>query len=239
MKKNKLKRISSMISFGGLLFLSNISLISIGFASWTIGGAISADAEIKVTVEDLVDLNSYFDFQGETSLFSYCSDGIIEDQTIVNHGNLCIPFQINVLDRTTLKEHWKEEWPFIISTTLVDSNKSLDFFSSCDITSAKVYLSNSSLVDSKTSSLESLDCVQYSGSITGANKELKLLFNFSNNAKIDAYLSGSYLSFYVVYSVSFPKTGTENFNFKTNIYDNLGSLHRFYFSYKVGMEIPV
>lgn len=128
MKKNKLNRISSMISFGGLLFLSNISLISIGFASWTIGGAISADAEIKVTVEDLVDLNSYFDFQGETSLFSYCSDGIIEDQTIVNHGNLCIPFQINVLDRTTLKEHWKEEWPFIISTTLVDSNKSLDFF---------------------------------------------------------------------------------------------------------------
>lgn len=187
----------------------------------------------------MVDLNSYFDFQGETSLFSYCSDGIIEDQTIVNHGNLCIPFQINVLDRTTLKEHWKEEWPFIISTTLVDSNKSLDFFSSCDITSAKVYLSNSSLVDSKTSSLESLDCVQYSGSITGANKELKLPFNFSNNANIDAYLSGSYLSFYVVYSVSFPKTGTENFNFKTNIYDNLGSLHRFYFSYKVGMEIPV
>lgn len=62
MKKNKLNRISSMISFGGLLFLSNISLISIGFASWTIGGAISADAEIKVTVEDLVDLNSYFDF---------------------------------------------------------------------------------------------------------------------------------------------------------------------------------
>lgn len=61
MKKNKLKRISSKI-FLGVLFLSNISLISIGFASWTIGGAISADAEIKATVEDLVDLNSYFDF---------------------------------------------------------------------------------------------------------------------------------------------------------------------------------
>lgn len=55
MKKNKLKRISSRIL--GVLFLSNLSLISIGFSAWSIVGAASAEAQIQVSAADVIDLN--------------------------------------------------------------------------------------------------------------------------------------------------------------------------------------
>lgn len=52
MKKNKLKKISPRF-FWGILFLSNISLISIGFSAWSISGAASVEAQIQVSAADV------------------------------------------------------------------------------------------------------------------------------------------------------------------------------------------
>lgn len=81
MKKNKRKRISSKI-FLGVLFLSNISLISIGFSAWSISGAASTEAQIQVSAADVIDLNQYFTFIESPTIFECTSEGIVNDYTI-------------------------------------------------------------------------------------------------------------------------------------------------------------
>lgn len=97
MKKNKLKRISPRI-FWGLLFLSNISLISIGFSAWSIsGGAASAEAQIQVSAADVIDLKNIFQIQ-KPEMFQYCPYGIVRDETLVSDGQIFFPLVINTSD---------------------------------------------------------------------------------------------------------------------------------------------
>ena len=97
MKKNKLKRISPRI-FWGLLFLSNISLISIGFSAWSIsGGAASAEAQIQVSAADVIDLKNIFQIQ-KPEMFQYCPYGIVRDETLVSDGYIFFPLVINTSD---------------------------------------------------------------------------------------------------------------------------------------------
>lgn len=97
MKKNKLKRISSRICGGGLLFLSNISLISIGFSAWSISGAASAEAQIQVSAADVIDLKNIFQIQ-KPEMFQYCPYGIVRDETLVSNGYIYFPLVINTSD---------------------------------------------------------------------------------------------------------------------------------------------
>ena len=82
MKKNKLKRISSRIFFGGVLFLSNLSLISIGFSAWSIVGAASAEAQIQVSAADINEFVSN-DSSKNNTFFKIGNNGFIQD------GMLC------------------------------------------------------------------------------------------------------------------------------------------------------
>lgn len=97
MKKNKLKRISSRIFFLGVLFLSNISLISIGFSAWSIVGAASAETQIQVSAADVIDLKNIFQIQ-KPEMFQYCPYGIVRDETLVSDGYIYFPIMINTTD---------------------------------------------------------------------------------------------------------------------------------------------
>ena len=97
MKKIKLKKISSRICGGGLLFLSNVSLISIGFSAWSIGGAASAEAQIQVGAADVIDLQNIFRIQ-TPEMFRYSPYGIVQDETFVSNGNIYFPLIINTSD---------------------------------------------------------------------------------------------------------------------------------------------
>ena len=97
MKKIKLKKISSRICGGGLLFLSNVSLISIGFSAWSIGGAASAEAQIQVSAADVIDLQNIFQIQ-KPEMFQYSPYGIVQDETFVSNGNIYFPLIINTSD---------------------------------------------------------------------------------------------------------------------------------------------
>ena len=96
MKKNKLKRISPRI-FLGVLFLSNISLISIGFSAWSISGAASEEAQIQVSAADVIDLKNIFQIQ-KPEMFKYCPYGIVRDETLVSDGYIFFPLVINTSD---------------------------------------------------------------------------------------------------------------------------------------------
>lgn len=96
MKKNKLKRISSRIC-GGLLFLSNIALISVGFSAWSISGAASVEAQIPVSAEDVIDLENIFQIQ-QPEMFQYSPYGIVRDETLVSNGYIYFPLVINTSD---------------------------------------------------------------------------------------------------------------------------------------------
>lgn len=97
MKKNKLKRISSRILFLGVLFLSNLSLISIGFSAWSIAGAASAETQIQVSAADVIDLKNIFQIQ-KPEMFQYCPYGIVRDETLVSNGYIYFPLVINTSD---------------------------------------------------------------------------------------------------------------------------------------------
>lgn len=96
MKKNKLKKISPRF-FWEILFLSNISLISIGFSAWSISGAASVEAQIQVSAADVIDLKNIFQIQ-KPEMFQYCPYGIVRDETLVSDGYIYFPTLINTTD---------------------------------------------------------------------------------------------------------------------------------------------
>lgn len=62
-KKLSLKKFLSRRLAWGVLLLSNLSLISIGFSAWSISAVTTAEAEINVSAADLIDLNKLFEIQ--------------------------------------------------------------------------------------------------------------------------------------------------------------------------------
>lgn len=125
MKKNNLKRISSRIFFGGVLFLSNISLISIGFSAWSIVGAASAEAQIQVSAADVIDLNQYFTFVDSPTIFEYTSEGIVNDYTVDTsaknqEGYIKIPFRIDVKSGKIRDHLGTGATGFTLGTILID-----------------------------------------------------------------------------------------------------------------------
>lgn len=58
-KKLSLKKFLSRRLAWGVLLLSNLSLISIGFSAWNIGAVTTAEAQINVSAAGIVDVNNY------------------------------------------------------------------------------------------------------------------------------------------------------------------------------------
>lgn len=96
-KKLSLKKLITQRLAGGVLLLSNISLVSIGFSAWSIGAGGVGEAQLDVSAADLIDLNQLFEIQ-TPRMFSYGSYGIIRDETIVSDGYVHFPVLINNQD---------------------------------------------------------------------------------------------------------------------------------------------
>ena len=79
---------------GGLLFLSNISLISVGFSAWSIGTVGSAEVQITVGVEDVVQEQIITIGNGKYN-FSIGQDGLVVDQKISNTASMVMQFSID------------------------------------------------------------------------------------------------------------------------------------------------
>lgn len=221
MKKNKLKRISSRIFFGGVLFLSNLSLISIGFSAWSIVGAASAEAQIQVSAADVIDLNQYFTFVDSPAIFEYTSNGLVKDYAISSatlDGYIEIPFRIDVKGGKIRDHLSSNRTGFTLETVLVDRNQNLDLFSVCSATDVKLAISNS------TSEFSETDYTVVSQSNAAANKELSSSFDLSSFP----YLDESLVYFSVRYKVNFNVT-----DFKKEVYDKLSN-GSFRFSFKAG-----
>ncbi len=220
MKKNKLKKISSRICGGGILLLSNLSLVSIGFSAWTIGSVTSAEAEIKVSVDDVIDLNQYFTFVDSPTIFEYTSEGIVNNYVVdtsssTQEGYIKIPFRIDV-KTGKIRNHLQEgSTGFKLGTILVDKNEKLDFFTTASITEAKLaYKDSNSFSESDFSIVSPSNIV--------SNKELNSTFDLTTFP----YLDQAKAYFVARYKVSF-KTN----DFK-NAYNAVSGSFRF--SFKVG-----
>ncbi len=65
------KKKSSRILRGGLLFLSSLSLISVGFASWNIGNGGRVETGLIITAEDTESIISFESKEGTASICKY------------------------------------------------------------------------------------------------------------------------------------------------------------------------
>ena len=91
------KKTGSRILRGGLLFLSSLSLISVGFASWNIGNKetnlnFNIDADRVFDIGEIIRLdNSKGENNTGITCFDYCKDGFVNDGEVdLNNGFLYV-----------------------------------------------------------------------------------------------------------------------------------------------------
>lgn len=218
LKRFSRKRKNGFINFGVMVF-SFASIISTGFSTWTIGNE-TAEAQINVGADDLIDLNEYFLFVDPPTIFEYTSDGLVKDHVISSastEGYIEIPFRIDTKGEK-IRDHLSSRSGFTLGTVLVDRNQNLDLFSVCSATEVKLAIS------AATNSFSDTDYIIVSQSNVAANKELSSNFDLS----VFPYLDESLVYFSVRYKVNFNVT-----NFKKYVYDKLSN-GSFRFSFKAG-----
>lgn len=119
-KKLSLKKFLSRRLAWGILLLSNLSLISIGFSAWNIGAVTTTEAQINVSATGIVDVNNYINY-GTATVFNYCRDGIISNDTIVNEGDVVVNFTINLNDSNDrIANHLDGAASFSLATTFTN-----------------------------------------------------------------------------------------------------------------------
>lgn len=119
-KKLSLKKFLSRRLALGVLLLSNLSLISIGFSAWSIGAVTTAEAQINVSAADIVDVNNYINY-GTATIFNYCRDGIISNDTIVTEGDVVVNFTISLNDpNDRIANHLDGAASFSLATTFTN-----------------------------------------------------------------------------------------------------------------------
>lgn len=219
-KKLSLKKFLSRRLAGGVLLLSNLSLVSIGFSAWSIGAVTTAEAQINVSAADLIDINNYFVFEGTPSVFEYTSEGIANDHVIDSslenqEGYISVPFQIDVKSGKIADHMGEGTTSLKLRTVLVDKNDSLDFFGACSITESKLAANVSNMFEESDYAFISFDN-------PSSNKELTSTFDFPSFP----YMNVQKAYFSVRYKVSFTTT-----NFKSAYSSVSGS---FKFSFKAG-----
>lgn len=199
--------------------------MSVGFSSWTISVGYTAQAQLNITTDRVVDINNYFEFVGEAKYFDYTSEGIAMDEVInpssaEQIGSINIPFQIDVKSGT-IKKHLNEgTTSFEIQTILIDkttyTNTANDFFT-VSSSNTSLYMNNSDKF------LEEYKSISNSNSV--ANKELTSTFSFDHST----WLNGTKIYFQVEY----------NFTFSTTDFQSLYSSAsgKFTFSFKAGVVL--
>lgn len=115
--------------------------MSVGFSSWTISVGYTAQADLNLTVDRVVDINNYFEFAGEAKYFKYTSEGIAKDDVLnpsseTQEGDIEIPFQIKVGEKDSIGKHLPEGLTSLtLQTVLIDTNtKNGNFFDYCSYT---------------------------------------------------------------------------------------------------------
>ena len=107
----------------GVLLLSNISLVSIGFSAWSIGASGAGEAQFDVSAAGIVDVNNYINY-GTATIFDYCKDGIISNDTIVTKGDVIINFTINLNDSNDrIANHLDGAASFSLATTFTNGSE--------------------------------------------------------------------------------------------------------------------
>lgn len=181
----------------------------------------SGEAQINVSVVDLIDLNQYFLFVDSPTIFEYTSTGLVKDHAISSttlDGYIEIPFRIDVKGGKIRDHLSSDRTGFSLGTILVDRNQNLDLFSVCSTTEIKLALSNT------TNGFSDTDYKIVSPSNVASNKELSSSFDLS----AFPYLDESLVYFSVRYKVVFNVA-----DFKKDVYDKLSN-GSFRFSFKAG-----
>ncbi len=217
MKKNDQRKKHS-INAGGVLLFANFLLASVGFSAWAI--AESVETGIKANADDIIDLNQYFSFPKDPTIFEYTSDGIARDNVIdpstaTQEGFIEIPFQLDVKTGKIGDHLNKDATSLTLKTILVDKNSGLDFFSACTVSQSKLALNS-------TGTFSDSDYAYSSTSNPSANKELTSTFELSPFAYVDKTKA----FFSVKYQLSF---ATATFQ---SAYSSAGGSFRF--SFKAG-----
>lgn len=78
-----------------------VSLICVGFASWTISGGgshpSSASANGLIETDDVINTDDYIDFKGEIEGFSFYQSGFLnENNEIVDNGSIIAHYNIDI-----------------------------------------------------------------------------------------------------------------------------------------------
>lgn len=205
-KKNKL---ASSLS-GGILFLSVISLVSVGFSTWTIGSNV-ANATFNMSADDVDGTNKYFFFNENSDsidknytnppvLFEYNDYGIINKGVVSSQGKFA--FFMAVLLRG-------EKGIYKNNETL--SEFSFKYLVTCTGAPLLDYLSS---VSFKVSDRGNQFSSPIDGSISSDKKVIALTYNGSEINTVSDYL------FYrVELSFDFSSLTT----FKTTIADKMSS----------------
>lgn len=217
-KKLSLKKLITQRLAGGVLLLSNISLVSIGFSAWSIGASGVGEAQLDVRAAGIVDVNNYINY-GTATVFDYCRDGIISNDTIVTEGDVVVNFTINLNDSNDrIANHLDGAASFSLATTFSNGSEEVS-----DIFSA--YLDSVTL-----SASASQNEVNYRLSPTkrdvGGSKTYKTTFLISD------ILDTSHAYFKVKYSFKNMPVGDE---FNSQIYTKLNR-GRFWFNFKAEVE---
>lgn len=203
---------------GGVLLLSNLSLVSIGFSAWSIGAVTTGEAQINVSAAGIVDVNSYINY-GTATVFDYCRDGIVLDGTIVTHGDIIVNFTINLNDSNDkIANHLDGAASFLLATTFTNGSEDVSGIFS-------TYLDGVTL-----SASASQNEVNYRLSPTkrdvDGSKTCKTTFLISD------VLEASHAYFKVKYSFKKMPVGDE---FNSQVYTKLNR-GRFWFNFKAEVE---
>lgn len=92
-KKLSLKKFLSRRLAWGVLLLSNLFLVSIGFSAWNIGNVTTGEVQINVSAADIIS-GSIFEEINVTS-FTLSADGIVQNGAIVDSGNIGVALKVN------------------------------------------------------------------------------------------------------------------------------------------------
>ena len=198
----KLKRIKL------LLPISVLSLTSIGFSTWNI--TISSVLSTDVYVGKVNKLSDFITFDETINFFEFCPYGIIQDETIVDTGNLSVGFYF-----TNLQE-------FISNEQNSSIHLAISLKSSCKIDSSFNifnYLSNTT--NPKYSITENKDNLEYINDLTDYtvnSSTASFDFNFTIE-NISLYTSNQ---FYFSLNLQFDFSSVMN-NFEQAIYQKVGN----------------
>lgn len=207
---------------GVLLLLSSTCLVSVGLSAWSLGGSIDGNAGLDVSADGkLIDINSYITYE-QASIFDFCQDGIVADDTIVAKGDIVIPFKI-VLNSASdkISNHLPDNaTSFMLATTYTNKVTNLPNL-------LNQYLDQNGISFSVSTSQNTINYNQTADRPSVQTNEYKTTFTVTTG--LDSYA----LYFNLKYSFTFP-TGAD---YKTNFYDKLLSGYRFLFNLKAEVEL--